>query len=193
MEKLLPIVVVLAFTGTGPALAAPHDKWIEFQFGGTAPAGEFGESARIGLVGGIAGTYMDSDRLGVGVDVAYHAWGRSDPVTLPFVGPSTSDVDAIQATMHLLYAFRPGPSARPYVRGGFGICAVKATLDTPLGRLDGSREIDPDYHAGAGLRYRLSPAWDLAIGGAFHVIQYNGPDAKFFAFGVNFMRRLGAN
>src|SRR5262245_1769026 len=90
-ERSLPILVALALAVASPALAAPHDKWIGFQFGGSAPAGEFGESAKIGFQGGVFGTYMDSDHLGVGVDVAYHAWGRSDPVDLPFIGPTTLD------------------------------------------------------------------------------------------------------
>src|SRR5206468_10845117 len=107
-----------------PGVAAKGDRRVGPQFGGSVPTSDFTKSAKTGFQGGLAATYMETEQAGIGVDVAYHLWSGSNDANADAVarfGPGSElKFSAIQATAHVLYAFRTGGKARPYAKIGFG-------------------------------------------------------------------------
>src|SRR5258708_2066948 len=124
MKKSLALFAALTLFAAAPALAAKGDMRIGLRCGPSVPTDDFSTVANAGVEGGLAARFMTSERVGVGVDVAYHAWSGSDAANAQlaaFIGPGWSaNFDAIQTTAHMRYDSLPGGGVSPYAELGWG-------------------------------------------------------------------------
>ena len=205
MKKSLILLTALALFDATPGVAAKGDRWVGPQFGGSVPTSDFTKSAKTGFQGGLAATYMETEQAGIGVDVAYHLWSGSNDANADAVarfGPGSElKFSAIQATAHVLYAFRTGGKARPYAKVGFGPYWLKTKVDTRTYTYNVGDALQKfGYNMGAGVNFKVSPTQDIGIGGMYHVIVTGGPGpsagsrsaVNLFTLSVSLMWGAGA-
>jgi opacity protein-like surface antigen len=194
MKARLVLLAALGLFATTPALAAKGDKWLGVQLGRSLPSRDFRRSAEGGFEGGLVLTSMEAERVGVGVDLAYHSWDGSDEAKAQLaalLGPDSQVAfDAIQATMHVLYDFRPRASVRPYAKGGVGLYSVQTKFATSFGAFD-SRDWNFAYNVGGGLNLIGGRSHAVGFGGMYHIIKSTGFETRLVTVGVNLLWKAG--
>lgn len=191
MKAVLVLLAVLTLTGsaTAPALAAKGDRYIGFEYGLSAPIGDFADEVESGFhVGGTA-TYFSSDRVGVGVDVVYHQWGGSREVRSLLGGLTLSNANlqlqAYQTTAHGICDILGKGAARPYLEFGCGLYWMRTELTIGQGTSRTDWEPHAAYLMGAGIDFKSSGPIAVGVGGTFQIINGDHGDAQYFAVGLH--------
>jgi opacity protein-like surface antigen len=198
VKKTLIALAALALFAATPALAAKGDKWLGLNFGGAVPTGDFSDAAKTGFEGGVTGTYMVANQVGVGVDVAYHMWSAKDDFNTflqsedNLAGATNSSAEAkfhaLQATAHVMYMFPVQNSkAMPYLKGGLGIYSLGTKFDNAQVLGDPDSENKFGFNVGAGVNFNVSPMYNIGVGGAYHSIQTSGSATNLFTVGINLL------
>jgi len=193
---LLPAMMLLA---TLPAMSAGRDSWVELQVGPSMPVGGLHRSAGPGFQGGLSARFMDSDQFGVGVDVAYHAWGVANtPAQWPLstIAPTwTVETNAIQTTAHGRAEFRPNQRIRPYVEGGWGFYWIEGTLSSAGVTIKGGREQFVCFTAGTGVTLPVNPTLRIGLSSSYHRVvsgQTDVADGGLFTLALRLVPRPSA-
>ena len=196
MKAFIRLIAAIIVLGATPSLAAKGDKSISLQLGGLVPTGDYRRSADPGFEGRLVGTYMESDHVGIGADVAYHRWKASDDANAyasALFGPGSEiTYDGVQVTPHVLYDFRAGGDIRPYAKAGAGLYSVRSKLVTPFGSAD-DRSWNFSYSLGAGIEVFDNPRYGVGLGGMYHIIQAGDAKPRLFTVGLILAWRLGAH
>lgn len=190
MKKLLLVLLVLLAHGAAaPGRAGAADPWLGVQMGGSIPMGDLRDGLATGFAGGLSLTAKDSRNRGMGVQVAYHAWGQSPGLRsdlLDYFAPGWSfRLHAVQTTAFVLADLPPAGVATPYVRAGGGLYWLRSRLATSFGDLEDT-EYRLGYNAGAGLRLPLGTQSTVGLEGTFHAILFDGKEWRGVAtLGMN--------
>jgi hypothetical protein len=98
----------------------------------------------------------------------------------------------------VLYDFKNGGPARPYLKGGAGVYWMKSWFLPPSGApIAGDRVPMFGYNVEAGVAYSYRSLCDVAMGGTYHAIPANGhvldgrSSTNFFTVGVRLVWGLG--
>lgn len=188
-KPLLVLLVLLLGAAAAPEQARAAEPWLGVQLGGSIPLGDLRDGLATGLAGGLSLTARDSRNRGMGVQVAYHAWGTSGALhsdVLDYFAPGWSfRLHAIQTTAFVLAELPTAGGMTPYVRAGGGLYWLRSRLDTSFGDLDDT-EYRLGYNAGAGLRLPLGAESTVGLEGTFHAILFDGKDWRGVAtLGMN--------
>jgi len=180
MRRTIIVALVFAALGAGvPGGARAAEPWLGVQAGVSVPMGDLRDGLATGFAGGLSLTARDSRNRGMGVQVAYHAWGTSGALhsdVLDYFAPGWSfRLHAIQTTAFVLAELPPAGIATPYVRAGGGLYWLRSRLYTSFGNLEDT-EYRLGYNAGAGLRLPFGTESTVGLEGTFHAILFDGKD-----------------
>lgn len=182
---------VLVVACASPARSETGDVWVGAQLGVTAPTGDFGKVIANGPAMALSIRQFERHDLGLGLELAYHAWGSFDLgyplVPWPTRPTSSITLDALQVTGQLLYDIRTGTPIRPYLSAGYGLYVMRASLRSVYGHASAT-EWTPGLVVGGGATVRLAPTVALGLSGQYHALRPVGNTnelADFVTVGVS--------
>lgn len=197
--KFKAAVLGAALMASSVGAAHAGSNWIGFSGGAGIPTGDYGDAAATGWHLGATGTHMVNDQLGIGGDLAYHAWGGSSQLNAAMeagFGPGSEfSWSAIQAGAHGVMLFPTQTNVKPYAQIGLGLYNLTGKLSSPAGD-DNTSKSKLGFNLGGGMDFASSGNMRWGVNGAYHVISAKddfGADVNFFSLGVNLMWGLSQN
>jgi opacity protein-like surface antigen len=114
----LAVVAILALCAFVAPAAAQGIRW-GVGAGLVLPMGDYGDVDKMGLTGGVGGTYrLPGGQIGIRGDLTYSRTSHDG------VDGSTQMIGGMASVVYML----PGASARPYLMGGLGMYNVSIEL-----------------------------------------------------------------
>ena len=173
-SRILALVFALAFVAEASA-----DE-IGAQLGFPIPTAEIGDH-QLGIQGGLTASLFPHDKVGIGLDAAYHFWPVSPEFKATFerptlwlvrIGDSTWNISAIQTTGHLKIVPPWRSAFRPWGQIGAGLYLVNPMLDF-LGE-----KLDSKFQRGAygslGFDYDANPRLRVGLDVSYHHLWTKG-------------------
>lgn len=191
IRKTTLLAGALALTLAPPAQAAAGD-WVLGLHGGTAmPSGDYGDFAKVGLMGGGSFGYAVSENVCIGVDGSFTANSAKDAINQALTAAATliqgaptmvkAKVDFVQAGAYARYTFPlQGSEIAPFAVIGAGLYNVKTKLESPNENYASEvTETKIGGRAGLGLSFKAGEAVSVGVEGTYHHIATDVASKQF--------------
>lgn len=182
----------LALTLVATPAQAAAGEWVLGLHGGTAmPSGDYGDFAKVGLMGGGSFGYAVSENVCVGVDGSFTANSAKDAINQVLTAAATliqgaptivkAKVDFVQAGAYARYTYRlQGRNTAPFAVIGAGLYNVKTKLESPNENYASEvTETKFGGRAGLGLSFKAGEAVSIGVEGTYHHIATDVASKQF--------------
>ena len=198
-KRWMMVAVALLLCAAPQAALAAAESMVTVTLGSQAPAGDFSQVAKSGVMAGASAGYRMTRWLATGVDFTYFRnIGAHDGDPKDLLEPSSNKIVGITLTEHWtitelgLYAkafvLERGRFS-PYLRAGAGTYNIRYSQDvssasagTTLGGVESGSKFG--VNGGAGLRFRVFGGTSLGFEALYHRILARDYDVNLWTTGV---------